>query len=46
MIGQGMCRWLAYYGSPLPLEEVLFKRDRSLVDQSLHSETRRHDDER
>lgn len=32
-----MCRWLAYYGSPLPLEEVLFKRDRSLVDQSLHS---------
>ena len=32
-----MCRWLAYYGSPLPLEEVLFKRERSLVDQSLHS---------
>jgi len=32
-----MCRWLAYYGSPLALEEVLFKRDRSLVDQSLHS---------
>ena len=32
-----MCRWLAYYGSPLRLEEVLFKRERSLVDQSLHS---------
>ena len=32
-----MCRWLAYSGSPIPLEELLLKRDRSLVDQSLHS---------
>ena len=32
-----MCRWLAYSGSPIPLEEVLVKRDRSLIDQSLHS---------
>ena len=32
-----MCRWLAYYGSPLRLEEVLVKPERSLVDQSLHS---------
>jgi predicted glutamine amidotransferase len=32
-----MCRWLAYSGSPIPLEGVLLKRDRSLIDQSLHS---------
>ena len=32
-----MCRWLAYYGSPLRLDEVLLKPERSLVDQSLHS---------
>jgi predicted glutamine amidotransferase len=32
-----MCRWLAYSGSPIPLEGLLLKRDRSLIDQSLHS---------
>jgi predicted glutamine amidotransferase len=32
-----MCRWLAYSGSPIKLEELLLKRDRSLIDQSLHS---------
>ena len=32
-----MCRWLAYSGSPIRLEELLLKRDRSLIDQSLHS---------
>ena len=32
-----MCRWLAYSGSPIRLEELLIKRDRSLIDQSLHS---------
>jgi len=32
-----MCRWLAYSGTPIPLEELLLKRDRSLIDQSLHS---------
>jgi predicted glutamine amidotransferase len=32
-----MCRWLAYSGSPIPLEELLVKRDRSLIDQSLHA---------
>jgi predicted glutamine amidotransferase len=32
-----MCRWLAYSGSPIALESVLLKRDRSLIDQSLHS---------
>ena len=32
-----MCRWLAYYGDPIPLELLLFKRQHSLIDQSLHS---------
>lgn len=32
-----MCRWLAYSGAPLRLEELLVKTDRSLIDQSLHS---------
>ena len=35
--GRKMCRWLAYSGSPIKLEELLLKRDRSLIDQSLHS---------
>jgi len=33
-----MCRWLAYSGSPIRLEELLVKRDRSLIDQSLHAQ--------
>ncbi len=32
-----MCRWLAYSGSSIRLEELLVKRDRSLIDQSLHA---------
>ncbi len=32
-----MCRWLAYSGSPIRLEELLVKRDSSLIDQSLHA---------
>ncbi len=32
-----MCRWLAYSGSPLLLEELLLKPAHSLIDQSLHS---------
>lgn len=32
-----MCRWLAYSGSPIPLDEVLFKPAHSLVVQSLKS---------
>jgi glutamine amidotransferase len=32
-----VCRWLAYSGSPIRLEELLIKRDRSLIDQSLHA---------
>jgi predicted glutamine amidotransferase len=32
-----MCRWLAYSGSPVLLEELLYKPGHSLIDQSLHS---------
>jgi predicted glutamine amidotransferase len=32
-----MCRWLAYSGSPILLEELLYKTEHSLIDQSLHS---------
>jgi predicted glutamine amidotransferase len=33
-----MCRWLAYSGSPVPIEQLLFKPQHSLIDQSLHSQ--------
>lgn len=32
-----MCRWLAYTGSPVTLDELLYKPANSLVVQSLHS---------
>jgi glutamine amidotransferase len=32
-----MCRWLAYSGSPVLLEELLLRPKHSLIDQSLHS---------
>ncbi len=32
-----MCRWLAYSGSPIPLDELLLKPDNSLIEQSLKS---------
>ncbi|WP_205739817.1 class II glutamine amidotransferase [Georgenia sp. SYP-B2076] len=32
-----MCRWLAYCGSVILAEELLFKPTHSLIDQSLHS---------
>ena len=32
-----MCRWLAYFGSPVLIEELLYKPKHSLIDQSLHS---------
>ena len=33
-----MCR-LAYSGSPIRLEELVVRRDRSLIDQGLHCRT-------
>ncbi|MFJ6054587.1 class II glutamine amidotransferase [Streptomyces sp. NPDC092307] len=32
-----MCRWLAYCGSPIPLDTVLLQPEHSLLDQSLRS---------
>jgi glutamine amidotransferase len=32
-----MCRWLAYSGTPILIEELLYKPRFSLIDQSLHS---------
>lgn len=32
-----MCRWNAYFGQPLAIEELLFRTKHSLIDQSLHA---------
>ena len=32
-----MCRWLAYSGTPILLDELLYRPRYSLIDQSLHS---------
>ena len=32
-----MCRWLAYFGTPVLLEQLLYRPKHSLIDQSLHS---------
>jgi glutamine amidotransferase len=32
-----MCRWLAYSGSPILLEALLYKPEHSLIDQSRHA---------
>jgi glutamine amidotransferase len=32
-----MCRWLAYVGTPIRLEELLYKPRHALIDQSLHA---------
>ena len=33
-----MCRWLAYMGTPVVLEELLYRPKHSLIDQSLHAQ--------
>jgi glutamine amidotransferase len=33
----GMCRWMAYSGDPILVEDLLFRPKHSLIDQSLHS---------
>jgi predicted glutamine amidotransferase len=33
-----LCRWLAYSGSPILLEDLLYKPTHSLIDQSLHAQ--------
>jgi predicted glutamine amidotransferase len=32
-----MCRWNAYFGQPVLMDELLYRTDHSLIDQSLHS---------
>ncbi|WP_327250808.1 class II glutamine amidotransferase [Streptomyces sp. NBC_01244] len=32
-----MCRWLAYWGSPMLLDAVLYRPEHSLINQSLHA---------
>src|SRR4029077_1978605 len=32
-----MCRWMAWHGQPVLLEDLLFKTQHGLIDQSLHS---------
>jgi predicted glutamine amidotransferase len=32
-----MCRWIAYSGSPVSIEDLLYRPQHSLIDQSLHS---------
>jgi glutamine amidotransferase len=32
-----MCRWMAWVGQPIPIEEVLFESRHGIVDQSLHA---------
>jgi predicted glutamine amidotransferase len=32
-----MCRWLAYSGSPVLIEDLLYKPEHSLIDQSRHA---------
>ncbi|WP_418960201.1 class II glutamine amidotransferase [Streptomyces tritici] len=32
-----MCRWLAYWGTPVLLDTILYQPAHSLIDQSLHS---------
>ena len=34
-----MCRWLAYSGTPILIEDVLFKPKHSLIDQSMSSKS-------
>ena len=32
-----MCRWMAYFGDPILVDDLLFRPTHSLIDQSLHS---------
>jgi len=32
-----MCRWMAWFGQPVLIEELLFNSEHGIVDQSLHA---------
>ncbi|MFC5134184.1 MULTISPECIES: class II glutamine amidotransferase [Haloferacaceae] len=36
-----MCRFVAYHGPPMELDELLYRPDHSIIDQSMHAEERR-----
>jgi predicted glutamine amidotransferase len=33
-----MCRWMAYFGDPIPAHDLLFRPEHSIIDQSLHAD--------
>jgi predicted glutamine amidotransferase len=33
-----MCRWMAYSGDPVPADDLLFRPEHSIIDQSLHAQ--------
>ena len=33
-----MCRWMAYSGEPIIADDLLFRPEHSIIDQSLHAE--------
>ncbi len=35
-----MCRFVAYHGPPMELDELLYRPDHSIIDQSMHAEER------
>ena len=41
-----MCRWMAWSGQPVIVEELLFQPVHGLIDQSLHSRHGGGDDQR
>ena len=41
-----MCRWMAWLGQPVLIDELLFKTQHGIVDQSLHSRHGRRADQR
>jgi len=32
-----MCRWMAYFGDPILADDLLFRPEHSIIDQSLHA---------
>jgi hypothetical protein len=36
-MGESMCRWNAWFGRPLVIDELLYRTPHSLIDQALHS---------
>src|SRR3954470_12473200 len=33
-----MCRWMAYVGGPILADDLLFRPEHSIIDQSLHAQ--------